>query len=1081
MINNEFKKVNKDGETHYILESDSATISTGVVATVPKALGKVQKRSLVSQEGKKEETPKPRKNPVAKHVNATVGGGGAGAHKDRKKAMKRGEMKHKARELDVAEGSEFGAYYYEQLAQQTFDINPNLQNENEILNLGYKIAKGELGSRAQGMFRDEDFPSDFVSAYSYLKKQGVAEGSEQIYKVVALDKGNALKKPTKMKVKADSIEDLFSRLAANDWYPLEINGVEVIAGKRLKQGVAEGSDYTPPKLGTVRANIMINADKPTVQVQVFKHNTLRGDSYWVTKEVRTFKTKALAQAYVDRINKQGVAEGGGFVDVTGWSDRDVQRLGHQDDPEGDAWQQRQDARPKIVAWTFYDVKPGQEDTAAMYKIRQMKNGKWAMPEYDKSGRTYAFQRNEADKVFGPGKRWVPKNEGVAEASLATTLAWPEIVNKVSGAMKAMGWKVQRKGDDGYMFSTKGQETEDQWYIVIIENEGEGTFHYALGTVEEGDPHIGESGSLPNTLASVSELMDSIREGYGLAEGNPVNVHALMARGDRSGSSSPWWARAGDLNYMGSSETSKELTQKIYFPKMFTGWEFQHHFDGDQAKAEKAADDLGFEQDEDGTWYFPVYKKLNQVVKNRLTRAKYLFGDHKRVKVSKDETDEDHSTVGANGKPFGAGSYSGATAQRLGPGKGVDMEIPEQNEYQKSLSERLSQVLEMPIRTNPEDPMDPEIYGHQGVNPSTLKGRMMRAKGQLKDLAQRAESGSALDWEQITKHWPEISMNIEQIRHGIEELVKVRKKGGVKSRGIDKHIGESTTDNPEYSDEVGYVKDNIHTIVKACKELLDTMVDNENLPDWVQEKIAQAKGMLVASTDYLMSQHAQGNVYTNTEEDSENVGSKQWMSDYELEPYIPDNLQDEWFTMLGYDEDGNVSARWSEVSDEEPDSRNPNHRRLMVQVANNFISQHNLPFAVSNVKDNGDDLSWLVQMKPKSGMNEVAPKGWEGTVKAMKKHKDIDNPWALAHWMKNKGYKSHKKEDAYMQELFDKLSEKMPANAPVDAWVQDFQKADPEKYHQFRQNNRPGTHKPPEKIAQMAAAASYAAKNPSKKK
>ena len=41
--------------------------------------------------------------------------------------------------------------------------------------------------------------------------------------------------------------------------------------------------------------------------------------------------------------------------------------------------------------------------------------------------------------------------------------------------------------------------------------------------------------------------------------------------------------------------------------------------------------------------------------------------------------------------------------------------------------------------------------------------------------------------------------------------------------------------------------------------------------------------------------------------------------------------------------------------------------------------------------------------------EVAPKGWEGTVKAMKKHKDIDNPWALAHHMKNKGYKSHKKD------------------------------------------------------------------------
>ena len=41
------------------------------------------------------------------------------------------------------------------------------------------------------------------------------------------------------------------------------------------------------------------------------------------------------------------------------------------------------------------------------------------------------------------------------------------------------------------------------------------------------------------------------------------------------------------------------------------------------------------------------------------------------------------------------------------------------------------------------------------------------------------------------------------------------------------------------------------------------------------------------------------------------------------------------------------------------------------------------------------------------LDEKAPNGWEGTVKAMKKHKEIDNPWALAHSMKNKGYKSHK--------------------------------------------------------------------------
>ena len=44
---------------------------------------------------------------------------------------------------------------------------------------------------------------------------------------------------------------------------------------------------------------------------------------------------------------------------------------------------------------------------------------------------------------------------------------------------------------------------------------------------------------------------------------------------------------------------------------------------------------------------------------------------------------------------------------------------------------------------------------------------------------------------------------------------------------------------------------------------------------------------------------------------------------------------------------------------------------------------------------------------KENLDEVSPKGWEKTVKAMKKHKDIDNPYALANYMKAKGYKSRK--------------------------------------------------------------------------
>jgi hypothetical protein len=35
------------------------------------------------------------------------------------------------------------------------------------------------------------------------------------------------------------------------------------------------------------------------------------------------------------------------------------------------------------------------------------------------------------------------------------------------------------------------------------------------------------------------------------------------------------------------------------------------------------------------------------------------------------------------------------------------------------------------------------------------------------------------------------------------------------------------------------------------------------------------------------------------------------------------------------------------------------------------------------------------------LDEVSPPGWSGTTKAMKRHKDIDNPFALAWYMKNK--------------------------------------------------------------------------------
>jgi len=69
------------------------------------------------------------------------------------------------------------------------------------------------------------------------------------------------------------------------------------------------------------------------------------------------------------------------------------------------------------------------------------------------------------------------------------------------------------------------------------------------------------------------------------------------------------------------------------------------------------------------------------------------------------------------------------------------------------------------------------------------------------------------------------------------------------------------------------------------------------------------------------------------------------------------------------------------------------------------------------------------------VDEAAPKGWEGTVKSMKKHDEIDNPWALAHWMKGKGYKSHKKADEAFEQWAEAVEQGKLADDEVEALKQ----------------------------------------------
>lgn len=47
-----------------------------------------------------------------------------------------------------------------------------------------------------------------------------------------------------------------------------------------------------------------------------------------------------------------------------------------------------------------------------------------------------------------------------------------------------------------------------------------------------------------------------------------------------------------------------------------------------------------------------------------------------------------------------------------------------------------------------------------------------------------------------------------------------------------------------------------------------------------------------------------------------------------------------------------------------------------------------------------------------GYTETAPEGWKDTVERMKDHPEVSNPFALAHWMKNRGFKPHREGRPY---------------------------------------------------------------------
>ena len=102
----------------------------------------------------------------------------------------------------------------------------------------------------------------------------------------------------------------------------------------------------------------------------------------------------------------------------------------------------------------------------------------------------------------------------------------------------------------------------------------------------------------------------------------------------------------------------------------------------------------------------------------------------------------------------------------------------------------------------------------------------------------------------------------------------------------------------------------------------------------------------------------------------------------------------------------------------------------------------------------------------------SPPGWEDSVKRMKKHPEIDNPWALAWHMKNKGNKPHKKKKDAMSEVTEfqdaliarrviaRVAKVHPTDKAKNQYLRDHPKADPAHHtvEKKEKRNRPGREK-----------------------
>jgi len=149
----------------------------------------------------------------------------------------------------------------------------------------------------------------------------------------------------------------------------------------------------------------------------------------------------------------------------------------------------------------------------------------------------------------------------------------------------------------------------------------------------------------------------------------------------------------------------------------------------------------------------------------------------------------------------------------------------------------------------------KIYEAQFISPKMYKVKQLARLG-LVDKKDVQKLMNAMDTMNQGKELPKKQRDIIFGAFGdLIDLVTGDKMIFQKAKkAVKEDIQEADDKDPgEYDDEGIMMKDKLDIIMDACDEMYDIVEDDENLPEWVQDKVTKAADYIDSARDYLMSQ------------------------------------------------------------------------------------------------------------------------------------------------------------------------------------------------------------------------------------